>query len=466
MKKFLLILLSLLIVTPVFATDLTILHTSDVHGRLEPITYHNMKNVGGAARHSYLFKQVRKENRNTLILDSGDIFQGSIYYQMFKGKLTADILKVLKYDAIALGNHEFDRGTKELKTLIKKSKTQFLCANIEFSDKELQKLVKPYIIKEFEGRKILIIGVTTPTLKNLSNSDNVTIYEPISVVRTIISENTGADCIIVISHCGYEIDKQIAIANPKINIIFGGHNHLLFERPVQTNGVEIINSGEFGVYVSNVNYNINTRLGEKNSLTKFESILIDENIPSDKIVEKKIEKANKKIEKLKQTVLSKTILTFIGEQTEIEKRQTNLGRLVLKSMIYENPYDFVMVNSGSIRINRNLTGDITLVDAMEILPFENKVISGKLQGKYLKEILKYGKLQGRRYLQVYSKIKNIEDNKEYIVVTNDYIAKGKDGFEPFVNMKNIIPLYESQKDAFIDFLKKNPEITAETLRMP
>lgn len=466
MKKFLLILLSLFIIVPVSATELTILHTSDVHGRLEPITYHNMKNVGGAARHSYFYKQVRKEKLNTLILDSGDIFQGSIYYQMFKGKLTADILKILKYDAIALGNHEFDRGIKELKILIKKSKTQFLSANIDFSDKELQKLVKPYIIKEFEGRKVLIIGVTTPTLNNLSNSDGVTIYEPSSIVRTIISENNNVDMIILISHCGYEIDKQIALENPKIDIILGGHNHLLFERPIATGNVEIINSGEFGVYVSDVDYDINPRLGEHNSINKFSSVLIDDGIKSDIVVQKKIEKANKKIEKLKQTVLSKTILTLIGEQTEIEKKQTNLGRLILKSMVYENPYDFVMVNSGSIRINRNLTGTITLVDAMEILPFDNKVISGKLQGKYLKEILRYGRLEGRRYLQVYSKILNIEDDKYYVVVTNDYIAKGKDGFAPFINIKDVMPLYDSQQEAFIEFLKKNPEITADTLRMP
>ena len=466
MKRFLLILLSIFIITPVSATELTILHTSDVHGRLEPITYHNMKNVGGAARQSYFYKQIKKEKPNTLILDSGDIFQGSIYYQMFKGKLTADILKILKYDAIALGNHEFDRGVKELKTLIKKSKTPFLSANIEFSDKELQKLVKPYITKEIEGRKVIIIGVTTPTLSNLSNSDGVTIYEPSSIVRNIIAENDNADMIIVLSHCGYEIDKQIALENPKIDIIFGGHNHLLFDRPIVTGNVEIINSGEFGVYVSDVEYNINPRLGEHNSIDKFSSVLMDNNIKSDKIVEKKIENANKKIEKLNKTVLTRTILTLIGEQTEIEKKQTNLGRLVLKSMVYENPYDFVMVNSGSIRINRNLTGNITLVDAMEILPFDNKVISGKLQGKYLKEILSYGRHEGRRYLQVYSKILNIDDDKYYTVVTNDYIAKGKDGFAPFVNIKEVMPLYDSQKEAFIEFLKKNPEIIADTLRMP
>ena len=466
MKKFLFILLLLGFVSPVFATDITILHTSDIHGRLEPITYKNMPDVGGAARHSFYFSKIRQENKNTLILDSGDIFQGSIYYQMFKGKLTADILKILKYDAIALGNHEFDRGVKELKTLIKKSKTQFLSANIEFSDKELQKLVKPYIIKEIEGRKILIIGITTPRLKNLSNSDGVTIYEPISIVREIISENDNTDAIIVISHCGYELDKQLALENPKIDIILGGHDHLLFEKPVYTNNVPIINSGEFGIYVSNAKYNIPAKLGEQNQITSFSNILINNDIPSDKTIEKKIQKANKKIEKLKRTVLSKTQETLIGEQSEIEKQQTNLGRLVLKSMVYEHSYDIVLVNSGSIRINRNLTENITLVDAMEILPFENKVITGKLQGKYLKEILNSGKTQGRRHLQVYSKIKNIEDDKFYTVVTSDYIAKGKDGYEPFINIKEVQTLYESQKATFIEFLKKNPVITPETFIMP
>lgn len=466
MKRFLFTLLSLIITLPVFATDITILHTSDIHGRLEPIDYHQFKNVGGAARQSYFYKKTRKEHKNTLILDSGDIFQGSIYYQIFKGKLSANILRVLKYDAIALGNHEFDRGTKELKTLIKKSKTQFLSANIEFSDKELQRLIKPYIIKEIEGRKVLIIGVTTPSLKNLSNSDGVTIYEPISIVRNIISENNTADTIIVLSHCGYEIDKQIAIANPKIDIILGGHNHLLFGKPIPTNGVEIITSGEFGVYISDIEYNLNTRFGEKSEITKFSNILMDKNIQSDKAVERRLKNADKIVDNLKQTILSKTNLTLIGEQKQIEKKQTNLGKLVLKSMVYETTYDVVMVNSGSIRINRNLTGNITLVDAMEVLPFDNKIITGKIQGKYLKEILKLGELHGRRYLQVYSKIKNIDDEKYYNIVTNDYIAQGKDGFEPFKHIKDVNQLYSSQKETFIEFLKKNHEITNETLIMP
>lgn len=460
MKKIYVLILALIfIASPVFAHDITILHTSDVHGRLQPIDYHGIKNVGGASRQVYYYNKTRQEHRNTLVLDSGDIFQGSIYYQMYKGKLTAKLLKTsLKYDAVALGNHEFDRGIKELKHLIKKSNTTFLSANIEFSDYEMRKLVKPFIIKEVGGEKILIIGVTTPSLANLSCSDGITIYDPVSIVRKIISENK-ADAIIVISHCGYEIDKQIANANPQINLILGGHNHILFTKPILTNGVNIVNSGEFGVRVSKMIFSTDK------GITYFENVLMDKNINSDKVVEKKLKHIDKKLDKLKNTVLSKTNLLLIGEQTEIEKQQTNLGRLVLKSMVEFQNYDIVCTNSGSIRINKNLTGKITMADAIEILPFENKIVKGKIQGKYLEQVLTLGKTHGRKYLQVYSKIKKIEPEKYYTIVTNEYISKGKDGYEPFRNIKDVIPINNSQKDAFIQFLRENPNITETTLKM-
>lgn len=459
MKRFLVLLISFFVFLPAFAGDITILHTSDVHGRIEPIQYHGKTNVGGAARHSHLFKKTRKDCPTTLVLDSGDYFQGSLYYQIFNGMLSADLLKTLKYDAIALGNHEFDRGFLELKRLIKQSKTTFLSANLEFSDPEMKKLVKPFIVKDINGAKILIIGVTTPNLKNLSNSGGIIIYDPCSIIRKIIAENK-ADSIIILSHCGYEIDKQIARENPSINLILGGHNHLFFERPILVNNVQIVNSGEFGVYVSKMKFS--TSCGIKH----FENILMDSSISSDKKILRKLKRINHKVAKIKNTVLAKTELKLIGEQTEIEHCQTNLGRLVLKSMCYENPYDIVLLNTGSIRINRDFTGNITLADAMELLPFENAIVSGKLQGKHLKEALQIGKIYGRGYLQFYSKIKDIEDEQFYTVITSAYVAAGKDGFKPFENMKDITVLYESQKDSFKDFLLKNPEIVDETLIMP
>lgn len=462
MKKIYLLILSLFIFSiPAFATDITILHTSDVHGRLQPIEYHGLKDVAGAARQTYYFDKTRYKDKNTLVLDSGDIFQGSIYYQMFKGKLTSELLKTyLHYDAVALGNHEFDRGVKELKHLIKNSKTTFLSANIEFSDSEMKKLVKPYIIKNVGGQRVLIIGVTTPALSNLSCSDGVTIYDPISIVKKIILENTNkVDMIVVISHCGYEIDQQIAKANPSINIIFGGHNHILFTKPVKVNGVDIINSGEFGVRVSRVEYSTDK------GITKFENVLMDNKIVSDKDVVKRLNHIDKKLDKLKNTVLSKTNLLLLGEQNIIESRQTNLGRLVLKSMVEFQNYDIVCTNSGSIRINKNLTEKITLADAIEVLPFENKIVKGKIQGKYLTQILEMGKINGRRYLQVYSKINKIEPEKYYTIITNEYISKGKDGYEPFKNIKDVIPICDSQKDAFIRFLRENPNISDVTLKM-
>ena len=134
-------------------------------------------------------------------------------------------------------------------------------------------------------------------------------------------------------------------------------------------------------------------------------------------------------------------------------------------MVEFQNYDIVCTNSGSIRINKDLTGKITMADAIEILPFENKIVKGKIQGKYLEQILTLGKTHGRKYLQVYSKIKKIEPEKYYTIVTNEYISKGKDGYEPFRNIKDVIPINNSQKDAFIQFLRENPNITETTLKM-
>lgn len=159
-RSFILI-LCLLLGNVVFSAEVIILHTSDTHGRISPIEYNGVNYMGGFSKRLNIVQDVRKHNKNVLLLDSGDYFQGSIYYRIDQGKSIAKLLPDIKYDAIALGNHEFDNGIKVLKRNIKNSKTQFLSANVHFKDRYLKKAVKPYIIKEFEGEKILIIGVTT-----------------------------------------------------------------------------------------------------------------------------------------------------------------------------------------------------------------------------------------------------------------------------------------------------------------
>lgn len=432
MKKIILI-LCLIIGNITFATEVKILHTSDIHGRIAPIEYNKKPDMGGYARRVEFVNEQRKNNKNVLLLDSGDYFQGSLYYRLDKGKEIAKLMPCIKYDAIALGNHEFDDGLKVLKRNIKLSDTQFLSANIHFKDKYLNKTVKPYILKDFDGEKFLIIGVTTPELKSLSSTNEITVSEPADAIKQIISR-VKYDKLIVISHCGYDKDKETAKSVPQIDLILGGHNHYFFKAPKYTNNTPIIEDGEFGVRIGVITFD--------KKIKNFTPQSIDNSIKSDKKAEEMIKKIDKHNKKITNNIVGTSKEVLIGNQEIIESSQTNLGKLVLLSMSkpFGNDFDGVITNSGSIRINRNLQGNITYADLLEILPFDNDVVMVEIKGKDLKQALKYGQEYGRHYLQYDLKNKNIDDiddEKMYKIITNNYIAGGKDGYESFKNSKII-----------------------------
>lgn len=423
MKKIILLLL-LIVGNACFAADVTILHTSDVHGRISPIEYGGIKNSGGFSRRTTFVNEIRNQKKNVLLLDSGDYFQGSLYYRLDMGKSSAKLLPEIKYDAIALGNHEFDNGMKVLKRNIKNSKTVFLSANVHFKDKYLQKAVKPYIVKEFDGEKFLIIGVTTSDLANLANTKELTVTNPADEIKKII-KTVPYDKLIILSHCGLDEDRQTAKAVPQIDLILGGHNHYFFNTPVYTGKTPIVQDGEFGIRVGIIDFDEKLKHYTHQNITPA--------IKSDSLIDEKIAKIDKHNKKVTKEVLATSNVTLIGEQTTLEHNQTNLGKLVLISMTkpFDGDFDGVITNSGSIRINRNLKGNITYADALEILPFDNDVVMVEIQGKYLKNVLRHGQQTNRKYLQYYLKDKNINNEKMYKIITNSYIASGKDGFEGF-----------------------------------
>ena len=428
MKK-LILLLCLIIGNIAFAADVKILHTSDVHGRIAPITYKDIPNQGGLARRVQFINDYKKNNNNVLIFDSGDCFQGSLYYRIDYGNAESKLMPEIKYDAIALGNHEFDNGEKVLKRLIKNSKTQFLAANIHFKDKYMKKAIKPYIVKEIDGEKFLIIGVTTSELAKLSNTNYVTVTNASDEIKNII-KNVDYDKLIILSHCGINEDRKIAKEIPQIDLILGGHNHYFFEQPEYVGNVPIIHDGEFGMRIGIVDFD------EK--LKNYLYINITPDMKQNEKISKKVEKIDNHARKTTNKIIANTKDTLIGDQTTIEHNQTNLGRLVLISMAQEfDNYDAIITNSGSIRINKNLNGNITYADLLEILPFDNDIILVEVQGKNLKEILKHGQQTNRRYLQYYLKNSKIDDSKIYKVVTNSYIANAKDGYTGFKNCKLI-----------------------------
>ena len=456
MKKFILTIFTLLFGNFALSADVTILHTSDIHGRISPIEYRGIKDMGGFSRRVTFINGVRKQNKNVLLLDSGDYFQGSLYYRLDYGKLSDKLLPYIKYDAITLGNHEFDDGIKVLRNNVKRSKTQFISANVHFKDKYLCNNVKPYITRSIDNEKFLIIGVTTPSLTNLSNTNSVIVTDPVVEIKKIIS-NVNFDRLIVVSHCGLDEDRRIAKEIPQIDLILGGHNHYFFETPKYTGDTPIIQDGEFGVRVGIIDFD--------NKLRHYKYQNITNSIKPDLKVDKIISNYDKKISRKTSKVITKLDTQLIGEQNIIERNQTNLGRLILKCMIQEFPnYDVVLNNSGSIIVNRNLREKITYADVLEILPFKNKVVLLEIQGKYLKDILISGQQTGRRYLQVHKNTSDpINDTKYYRVVTNSYIAEGKDNYPQFKNGKILKISHKTQSEILIKYLKKYTKITEKDL---
>ena len=457
MKKVLLV-ICLLISNICFAGEVVILHTSDTHGRIAPVEYNGIKNTGGYSRRLTFVNDIRKQNKNVLLLDSGDYFQGSLYYRLDNGKAIAKLLPEIKYDAIALGNHEFDNGIGVLKRNIKVSKTQFLSANVHFKDKYLSQAVKPYIIKQIDGEKFLIIGVTTSSLSSVTDTSKVTVTNPIDEINKII-KNVDYDRLIILSHCGLDEDRQIAKAIPQIDLILGGHNHYFFQIPEMVSGkVPVVQDGEFGVRVGILKFD--------GKLKSYNHKNITSEITSNDKTDKNIAALDLHNQKVTQKVLAKTQTTLIGNQTTLEKSQTNLGRLVLISMTKAFPnFDAVITNSGSIRVNRNIKGDITYADVLEILPFDNDIVLVEIQGKYLKEILQTGKQQNRRYLQYYLKDSKIENDKMYKVITNAYVAKGKDGYTSFKHGTVVKKSSKSNTKLLIDTLNDLKILTDENLNL-
>ncbi len=228
--------------TFVGAQSLTLVHTSDTHSCIEPISPHDIKpeqaDKGGYIRRVSLIGDLRREHRNMLLLDCGDFSQGSVYYSLFKGEVEVQLMNLMGYDACTIGNHEFDCGMENMARLFRMAKFPIVCANYDFTGTVCEGLVKPYIIKECGGRKIGIFGLA-PQLKGLvsdANCQGVVYHHPAAVAQQMadkLRNEEGCDFIICLSHLGYgnrdDQDPAVIRATRGIDVFLGGHSHSYFE---------------------------------------------------------------------------------------------------------------------------------------------------------------------------------------------------------------------------------------------
>lgn len=251
---------------------ITILHTNDVHSQIDAYepTHPTFPNMGGAAKRATLVAQVRKENPNTLLLDAGDIFQGTPYFNFYGGELEMKLMSMMGYDAATLGNHDFDNSIDGLLAQMPNTKFSLLSANYDFSKTVMAPYVKPYQVFVKDGIRIGVFGLGIE-LKGLVDPrmyKETKYVGPIEIAQDTtqrLKHEERCDLVICLSHLGYRYehdkvsDEVLAAQTQDIDLIIGGHTHTLMETPatvLNKNGKEVIINqvGYKGVFMGRIDF--------------------------------------------------------------------------------------------------------------------------------------------------------------------------------------------------------------------
>jgi 5'-nucleotidase len=227
-------------------TKITILHTNDVHSHIDPFPLNDPKypGLGGAARRARIIEQIRSTERNVLLVDTGDIFQGTPYFNKYEGELDFKLMSLMKYDVATIGNHDFDNGIDGLNKMLPHANFPFVNCNYDFSETILNGKIDPYKIFEKAGVRIGVFGVGVE-LEGLVSKDlyKKTKYkDPISTANNTaatLKSTKKCDLVICLSHLGYSYksdkvsDLKLAKNTSNIDLIIGGHTHTFLEKPTK-----------------------------------------------------------------------------------------------------------------------------------------------------------------------------------------------------------------------------------------
>jgi len=263
---------------------ITILHTNDVHSHIDPFPADHPKNpnLGGAARRAAIIEGIRKEEKNVLLLDAGDIFQGTPYFNYYGGELEFKLMSMMQYDIATMGNHDFDNGIDGFYAQLPHAKFDFVSANYDFKNTILNDIVKPYKIIIKDGIKIGVfgLGVQLDGLVDKKLYKETVYNNPIEVAQDmtrILKEEKKCDLVICLSHLGFKYkdepekpsDILLAQKTKNIDLIIGGHTHTFLDKPIiekNSDGKDVLinqvgcfglNLGRIDFYLSNNNEVIN-----------------------------------------------------------------------------------------------------------------------------------------------------------------------------------------------------------------
>ncbi|MDF3005865.1 MAG: 5-nucleotidase/2,3-cyclic phosphodiesterase-like hydrolase [Oscillospiraceae bacterium] len=429
-----------------------ILHTNDSHGRVVG----SEQSVGISALKA-LKDRYKAQGINVVMLDAGDTFHGTAFATLDKGKSVLDLMTMAGYDAMTLGNHDFNYGSDNLVELSFQTSMPMLSTNIikKGTDK---KLLDGYAVIQREDIKIGVFGLSTPETAyktNPTNVETVEFYNPYTAATEAVSVLKAAevDYIVALCHLGLNssstyTSEGLAKAVAGIDLIVDGHSHTLLEKGKRVGNTLIASAGEYMGAVGVVTLDHATRSATAEVIQVGDSRLQG---LSDPAIDAKIQEINVNQQQILSEVLGNTPVDLNGVRADVRTGETNLGDLITDAMCAESGAQIALINGGSIR-DSIPAGDITKGNIINVLPFGNYIVTKKINGSNLRTILESAVKalpeENGAFLQVCGlsftvdaaappggRVKNVMvDGKpldiasEYIVATNDFLAAGGDDF--------------------------------------
>lgn len=253
---------------------ITILHTNDVHSHIDPFpaTDSRNANMGGVARRASLIEKIRKEEPNVLLLDAGDVFQGTPYFNYYGGELEFKLMSMMQYDLCTMGNHDFDNGIEGFYAQLPNAKFDFVSANYDFKNTVLDTIVKPYKIFRKNGIKVGVfgLGIELAGLVDKRHYKETVYNNPLEIAQDmsrILKKEEKCDLVICLSHLGYKYnseptkisDVKLAAQTRDIDLIIGGHTHTFLDKPTvikNLDGIEVLVNqvGAYGINLGRIDF--------------------------------------------------------------------------------------------------------------------------------------------------------------------------------------------------------------------
>jgi len=373
--------------------ELTIMHTNDVHGHHEP----QRNGDGGAARQATVVQQIRAEGGNSLLLDAGDRFTGTLFHVQYRGQDSVQIMNAIGYDAIVLGNHEFNEGSEKLAEFVQGLNFPTVSANIDFSeDPYLAGLVAPSVVLDVGGEPIGIIGLTTPETVILNRpSKDLVFHDNLAEITQEQVDSLsaqGIDKIILLSHLGYGPDLEVAQAVSGVDIVVGGHTNTFLSNTYNgaLGGYPTVlesASGEPTLVVQADTKTIylgrlDVEFDGAGVLTDWDgdAILLSRYISPDPEVGGLIAGLAEPIAELTSQRVGETSVALTGTSPRLCRIEECLLGVVITDAVLENTgADIVIQNGGGIRADID-EGEVTLGEVLNVLPFGNLISTLELTG--------------------------------------------------------------------------------------